>query len=60
MADEFCVRLLNLDVTELDPTLWKWVISERGIEVSRGYAASRESAKSDGNIALFALLSIVP
>ena len=60
MANKLSVRLLDVDVTALQPTLWKWTISEKNFEVSHGYATSRETAQTEGNNALFALLSIVP
>jgi hypothetical protein len=60
MTNDLGVRLLDVDVAALQPTLWKWTISERNLEVSHGYATSRETAQIEGNNALFALLSIVP
>lgn len=57
MTSQSEVRLLDVDVTVVEPTLWKWTISERSIEVSHGYATSRETAQFDGNTALFKLLS---
>jgi hypothetical protein len=60
MANQLNVRLLDLDVSSLDSKLWKWTISEKGREVSYGYATSRESAQIEGDNALFALVSIVP
>lgn len=60
MENDLSVRLLDVDVTALQPALWKWSISERNFEVSHGYATSRETAQIEGNSALFALLSIVP
>jgi len=60
MANSPSVRLLDVDVTALEPALWKWAISDKSLEVSRGYATSRETAQIEGNNALFALLSIVP
>jgi hypothetical protein len=60
MANSPSVRLLDVDVTALEPALWKWVISDKSFEVSHGYATSRETAQIEGNNALFALLSIVP
>jgi len=58
--NKLSVRLLDLDVTALEPALWKWTVSEKSSEVSHGYATSRETARTSGNDALFALLSIVP
>jgi len=60
MDNDLSVRLLDVDVTALQPTLWKWSISERNFEVSHGYATSRETAQIEGNSGLFALLSIAP
>jgi hypothetical protein len=60
MANELNVRLLDLEVSGLDSKLWKWTISEKGLEVSHGYAASEEAAQNEGDNALFALISIVP
>lgn len=60
MVNHLNVRLLDLDVSALDSKLWKWTISEKGLEVSFGYAVSKVAAQIDGDNALFALLSIVP
>jgi hypothetical protein len=60
MTDQLNVRLLDLDVSALDTKLWKWTISERGLELSHGYARSEEVAQIEGDNALFALVSIVP
>ena len=60
MANRLNVRLLDLDVSPLDSKLWKWTVSEKGLEVSYGYANSREAAQIKGDNALFALVSIVP
>ena len=60
MPNSASVRLLDVDITALKPALWKWAISEKSLEVSHGYATSRETAQFEGNNALFALLSIVP
>jgi hypothetical protein len=60
MANQFSVRLLDVDVTALQPTLWKWTVYENSFEMSHGYATSRETAQTEGDNALFALLSIVP
>ena len=60
MADGLSARLLDVDVTALEPTRWKWTISDGSREVSHGFAASRETAQTEGNNALFVLLSIVP
>ena len=60
MASQLNVRLLDLDVTALDTKIWKWTISEKGFELSHGYARSEETAQIEGDNALFALISIVP
>ena len=60
MANSPSARLLDVDVTALEPTLWKWAVSDKGFEMSHGYATSRETAQIEGDLALFALLSIVP
>ena len=60
MANSPSLRLLDVDVTALAPTIWKWAISDKSFEVSHGYATSRETAQLEGNKALFALLSIAP
>jgi hypothetical protein len=51
-------RLLDVTVTAEEPTIWKWHISERAVEVMHGYATSRETAQIDADSALFKLLSI--
>ncbi len=51
------VRLLEVTVTAQQPTLWKWHISERDLEIMRGYETSRETAQIKGDTALFKLLS---
>lgn len=60
MATSPSARVLDVDVTALEPMLWRWTISDNSFEVSHGYATSRETAQIEGNNALFALLSIVP
>jgi hypothetical protein len=57
MTDKSTVRLLDVDVMPLEPALWRWTISEKSLEVSHGYATSRETAQFNGNNALFKLLS---
>jgi hypothetical protein len=57
MAKKPRIRLLEVEVTALEPTRWKWAISEKSLEVLHGYAASRETAQADGDSALFKLLS---
>jgi hypothetical protein len=58
MTDPPAIRLLQVDVTPLEPTLWKWHISEANLEVAHGYATSRETAQIHGDNALFAMLSV--
>jgi hypothetical protein len=53
MISNFRVRLLEVDVTALEPTRWKWTISEKSSEVVHGYVASRETAQFDGDDAPF-------
>jgi hypothetical protein len=60
MAQPFHARLLEVTVTAQQPTLWKWVISERGLEVMFGFETSRETAQVQGDRALFMLLSKRP
>ena len=42
------LKAWQVDVTPVEPMLWKWHISEAGLEVACGYAASRETARIDG------------
>src|SRR6185437_14611581 len=42
------IRLLQVDVTPVEPMLWRWCISEAGLEVVCNYAASRQTARIDG------------
>jgi hypothetical protein len=51
------IRLLQVDLIHLEPSLWKWEISERNLEIAHGYATSRETAQIDGDSALFEMLS---
>jgi hypothetical protein len=57
MAQPYRARLLEVTVTAQQPTLWKWNISEHGLEVMFGYETSRETAQIQGDSALFMLLS---
>jgi hypothetical protein len=57
MINKVNLRLLDVDVMALEPTCWKWTISEKSREVLHGFATSRETAQSDGDSALFKLLS---
>jgi hypothetical protein len=57
MINKTSLRLLDVDVMALEPTCWKWTISEKSLEVLHGYATSRETAQADGDSALFKLLS---
>jgi hypothetical protein len=57
MTQPFRARLLEVTVTAQRPTLWKWEISERGLEVMFGFETSRETAQIQGDSALFMLLS---
>jgi hypothetical protein len=58
MAERPTIRLLQVAVTPLEPTLWKWHVSEADVEMAHGYATSRETAQIDGDTALFAMLSV--
>ncbi len=60
MKSYFTPRLLEVTLTPLEPTLWKWDVSEANLEVAHGYATSRETAQIDGDRALFAMLSVAP
>jgi hypothetical protein len=60
MAQPFRARLLEVTVTAQEPTLWKWVISERGLDIMYGFESSRETAQIQGDSALFMLLSERP
>jgi hypothetical protein len=51
------VRLLEVTVTPEKQALWRWHISERDLEIMRGYETSRESAQMKGDNELFKLLS---
>jgi hypothetical protein len=57
MSNHPAIRLLLVDVIHLEPSLWKWQISEQNLEVAHGYATSRETAQIDGDSALFEMLS---
>ncbi len=52
------VRLLEVAVTQAGKGRWKWNISEGVVEIASGYETTREAAQSEGDSALFALLSI--
>jgi hypothetical protein len=58
MKAYFTPRLLEVTVTPQEPTLWKWHVSEANVELTHGYATSRETAQIDGDGALFAMLSV--
>jgi hypothetical protein len=58
MSKKFRIRLLNVDVSALRPTLWEWKVSEGNLEVAHGFATSRETAQIDGDNPLFKLLSL--
>ena len=57
MAQTFRTRLLEVTATAQRPTLWKWDISEQGMEIMSGFETSRETARIQGDSALFMLLS---
>jgi hypothetical protein len=58
MAQKYRTRLLNVEVTAQEPTLWRWTVSESEQELAYGYATSRGTAQIDGDNALFKLLSL--
>ncbi len=60
MTQPFRARLLEVTVTAQRPTLWRWEISEHGLEVMFGFETSRETAQIQGDSALFMLLSERP
>ena len=60
MAQPYRARLLEVAVTAQQPTLWKWAISEHGLEIMHGFETSRETAQIQGDDALFMLLSKRP
>jgi hypothetical protein len=51
------VRLLEVNVTSIEPTRWKWIVSESDVEIVCGFETSRETAQIEGDSALFTLLS---
>jgi len=51
-------HFLEVTVTALQPTLWKWDLSEHDHGIMHGYETSRETAQITGNTALFKSLSI--
>ena len=59
MKTYFTPRLLEVTVTPQEPALWKWHVSEANVELVHGYAASQQAAQSNGDRALFAMLSAV-
>jgi hypothetical protein len=52
------VSLLEVSVTAVTPTRWKWHVSDGLVEIACGYETSRETAQIEGDSALFALISI--
>jgi hypothetical protein len=58
MAKRPAVRLLEVNVTVVAPTRWKWNVSDGLVEIACGYETSRETAQVEGDSALFALISI--
>jgi hypothetical protein len=51
------VRLLEVSVLAIEPTRWRWCVSQGEAEIAGGYEDSRESAQSKGDSTLFGLLS---
>ena len=57
MKTYFTPKLLEVTVTPQEPALWKWHVSEANVELAHGYATSQQVAQSNGDHALFAMLS---
>jgi hypothetical protein len=57
MAKKPPVRLLEVAVIALEPTLWEWRVYEGDTPLMAGFATSRETAQVEGDSALFRLLS---
>jgi hypothetical protein len=58
MAKKFYPRLLEVTVTQLEPTRWEWRVCERDRLLMMGLETSRETAQLEGDNALFHLLSV--
>jgi hypothetical protein len=58
MAKKSYPRLLDVTVTQLEPTRWEWRVCERDTLLMTGLETSRETAQLKGDNALFHLLSV--
>ncbi len=56
MAKKLYQRLLEVEVFQLKPALWKWRVYEGDTPLKTGLATSREVAQVDGDTALFSML----
>jgi hypothetical protein len=57
MPKKRSLRLLEVEVFELKPTLWEWRVYEGDTPLKAGFATSRETAQIDGDGALLRMLS---
>jgi hypothetical protein len=58
MTNQSRVRLLEVEVTQLEPERWEWRVCEGDAPVMIGFSSSRETAQMAGDNALFVLLSV--
>jgi hypothetical protein len=49
-------RLLEVKIIAMGPTRWEWQVCDQDSPLMSGYQASRESAQTEGDSALFLLL----
>jgi hypothetical protein len=56
MAKATRSSLLEVKIAALAPTRWEWQVCDQDATLMSGYEASRESAQTEGNTALFLLL----
>lgn len=52
------IRLLDVAVSQSGQGRWKWNVSDGTTEIAAGFETTREAAQTQGDSALFALLSI--
>lgn len=52
------LRLLDVAVSQSGQGRWKWNVSDGTTEIAAGFETTREAAQTQGDSALFALLSI--
>jgi hypothetical protein len=57
MAKKSRPRLLEVTVIALEPTRWEWRVCEGDTLLMTGLETSRETAQTEGDRALFRLLS---